>query len=82
MLISRYFWAFFDKFASLPCTQEDKEDALYELKRAKDQELEMVLADKQSMMMRGEREREELQNELDKTRTNLRYNTACIEVSC
>lgn len=41
----------------------------------------MVLADKQSMMMRGEREREELQNELDKTRTNLRY-IACVEVSC
>ena len=25
------------------------------------------------MMLRGEKEREELQNELDKTRTNLRY---------
>ena len=45
------------------------------MKRAKDQELEIVLADKQSMMMRNEKEREELQNELDKTRTNLRLFT-------
>ena len=58
---------------NIPVSQEDKEDALFELKRAKDQELEIVLADKQSMMLRGEKEREELQNELDKTRTNLRY---------
>ena len=58
---------------NIPVPQEDKEDALFELKRAKDQELEIVLADKQSMMLRGEKEREELQNELDKTRTNLRY---------
>ena len=53
-------------------SQEEKEDALFEMKRSKDQDLEIVLAEKQSMAIRGEKEREELQDELDKTRTNLR----------
>ena len=40
-------------------SQEEKEDALFEMKRSKDQDLEIVLAEKQSMAIRGEKEREE-----------------------